>query len=141
MTPIEPSPEIVHLLVEQARQTRQNAHAPYSHYPVGAALLAASGKIYRGANVENASYPLTMCAERVALFHAVSEGERHFQAIALVTENGGSPCGACRQALAEFGLDLLVFIADKDGRVLETTSLGDLLPRAFTPDDLPERET
>ncbi len=135
MPPI--SPQTARLLVEQAMWARRNAYAPYSHYAVGAALLAESGEIYRGANVENAAYPTTMCAERSALFHAVSEGERSFRALALVTEDGGSPCGACRQALSEFGLDLLILIADKDGNILETLPLRDLLPRAFTPDNLP----
>ena len=89
-------------LISQAAQAREHAYAPYSRYAVGAALLTRSGRVYTGCNVENASYSLTLCAERVALFKAVSEGEREFQAIAIVTSNGGSPCGACRQVLAEF---------------------------------------
>lgn len=124
-------------LVAQALDARRHAYAPYSKYAVGAALLAASGKIYRGANVENAAYPTGMCAERAALFHAVSEGERQFTAVAIVTTNAGMPCGACRQALSEFGLDLLVLIADTNGMVVSETTLDALLPQAFRPDHLP----
>ena len=127
-------------LVRQAQAARQRAYAPYSLYPVGAALLTAGGRIYEGANVENAAYPVTMCAERVAVFKAVSAGEREFIAVAVVTANGGSPCGSCRQVLAEFGLDTAVLIADKDGQVILETTVGELLPGAFRPDDL-VRET
>ena len=109
---------------------------PYSHYPVGAALLTAGGQIYKGANIENAAYPATICAERVAVFKAVSEGEREFVAVAVVTTNGGTPCGSCRQVLAEFGLETIVLIADKEGRVLMETTVSELLPGAFRPDDL-----
>ena len=123
-------------LVEAAAQARRWAYAPYSKYPVGAALLTASGKIYDGVNVENAAYPTTICAERVAVFKAVSEGERTFQAIAVVTENGGTPCGSCRQVLAEFGLETLVIVARADGMVVSEATLRELLPGAFTPDDL-----
>ena len=105
-------------LVEAACQARRWAYAPYSKYTVGAALLTSSGKIYDGANVENAAYPTTMCAERVAVFKAVSEGERTFQAIVVATENGGTPCGSCRQVLAEFVLDTVVIVARADGSVL-----------------------
>ena len=99
-------------LIQMAIESRQRAYAPYSNYRVGAALLTASGRIFTGVNVENAAYPTTICAERVAVFKAVSEGERDFQAIAVVTENGGTPCGSCRQVLAEFGLDTVVLIGD-----------------------------
>jgi len=109
---------------------------PYSEYPVGAALLAASGKVYTGVNVENASYPVSMCAERVALFKAVSQGERAFLAISVVTNNGGAPCGACRQVLSEFGLDTIVLIADGAGNLQQETTVGELLPGAFGPQDL-----
>lgn len=97
-------------LVAQARQARRNAYAPYSHYPVGAAVLAKSGKVYTGCNVENAAYPSGLCAERVAIFKAVSEGEREFVALAVVTSNLGSPCGACRQVLSEFAADDAVIV-------------------------------
>lgn len=127
-------------LIQVARDARKWAYAPYSHYPVGAALLTASGRIYDGVNVENAAYPTTMCAERVAVFKAVSEGEHRFAAIAVVTSNGGSPCGSCRQVLAEFGLDTRVLIADEQGRLLHESSVAELLPAAFIPSDLPGEE-
>lgn len=123
-------------LIQSANAVRQYAYAPYSKYRVGAALRAKNGRIYTGVNVENAAYPTTMCAERVALFKAISEGEREFDTLALVTDNGGSPCGACRQALAEFGLDLRVLIADGAERLLHQIPLSVLLPEAFTPQKL-----
>jgi cytidine deaminase len=128
--------ELRQTLIQTAIETRRWAYAPYSNYLVGAALLTSSGRIYDGVNVESAAYSTTICAERVAVFKAVSEGEREFQAIAVVTENGGSPCGSCRQVLAEFGLDLLILIADIDGNLREEISLADLLPNAFTPKSL-----
>lgn len=123
-------------LIDAAVQARRWAYAPYSNYAVGAALLTASGRTYDGVNVENAAYPTTMCAERVAVFKAVSEGEREFEAIAVVTSNGGTPCGSCRQVLAEFGLDTVVLIATADGALVQETSVRELLPGAFTPKDL-----
>jgi cytidine deaminase len=123
-------------LIEAAQQVRRWAYAPYSHYAVGAALLTGSGKIYDGVNVENAAYPTGVCAERVAVFKAISEGERDFTAIAVVTDNGGTPCGSCRQVLAEFGLDTIVIIADGAGTVAQETTVAALLPGAFTPDKL-----
>ncbi len=128
--------EMLHQLVETANGVRRWAYTPYSNYTVGAALLTSSGKIYDGVNVENASYPITICAERVAVFKAISEGERSFQAIAVVTRNGGSPCGACRQVLAEFGQDTLVIIADESGKIHRQVTVAELLPGAFTPQDL-----
>jgi len=130
------SNEQIHALIQQANAARVHAYAPYSNYPVGAALRTSSGRIFTGVNVENAVYPMTICAERVAVFKAVSEGEREFDALALVTSNGGPPCGACRQVLAEFGMDTLVLIADERGRLLRQTTVADLLPGAFTPDHL-----
>jgi len=124
-------------LLQIAAQVRSQAYAPYSCYQVGAALLAASGKIYDGVNIENAAYPVTICAERVAVFKAVSEGEREFIAIAVVTTNGGMPCGSCRQVLAEFGLNTLVIIGDLEGNILKEATVGELLPGAFQPQDLP----
>src|SRR5512142_1358427 len=123
-------------LIEMANKAREHAYARYSNYRVGAALKTRSGRIYTGVNIENAAYPTTICAERVAVFKAVSEGEREFDAIAVVTDNGGSPCGSCRQVLAEFGLDTVVFIADGNGRLVTTTTVGGLLPEAFQPRDL-----
>ena len=123
-------------LIDLANEARRRAYAPYSKYPVGAALRTKSGRLYTGVNIENAAYPHTMCAERVAIFKAVSEGETEFEVIAVVTNNGGSPCGGCRQVLAEFGLDTLVLIADGGGRLQKSVTVADLLPEAFTPDHL-----
>lgn len=120
-------------LVDLANQARQRAYAPYSNYRVGAALRTRSGRIFTGANVENAAYPTTMCAERIAVYKAVTEGELEFEVIAVVTPNGGSPCGGCRQVLAEFGLETIVLIGDGEGRILEQTTVSGLLPGAFTP--------
>ena len=120
-------------LVRLALEARQLAYEPYSHYPVGAAILTEAGNIYTGANVENASYPLSMCAERVALFQAVTNGDRQLAVIAVVTDNGGSPCGACRQVLSEFSLDALVIMADGEGNIVEEMKVSELLPAAFTP--------
>ena len=128
--------ELRSTLIQTAIEARKWAYAPYSNYPVGAALLTVSGRIYDGVNVENAAYPATICAERVAVFKAVSEGERDFQAIAVVTKNGGSPCGPCRQVLAEFGLETIVLIADADGKLVDELMLSELLPQAFTPKNL-----
>ena len=122
-------------LIAQAMQARERAYAPYSNYRVGAALLGKSGRVYTGCNVENAVYPLVICAERTAVVKAVSEGEREFVAIAVVTENGGSPCGSCRQTLREFGADILVLIADITGAYRETT-IAELLPDSFSATDL-----
>lgn len=124
-------------LVERALAVRKRAYAPYSQYCVGAALLGASGEVYTGCNLENAVYPLTICAERAAVAKAVSEGERAFVALAVVTENGGAPCGACRQTLREFGEDIVVLIGDASGVIRETT-VGELLPDSFSAVDLPE---
>jgi len=123
-------------LIQKALHARDWAYAPYSNYAVGAAVLTESGKIYDGVNVENAVYPLTLCAERVAIFKAVSQGERSFQAIAVVTEGGGTPCGSCRQVMAEFGMESIVLIADSKGKLLAEYSVADLLPSAFSKADL-----
>ncbi len=124
-------------LIQLANEIRKNAYVPYSNYRVGAALRSISGRIFTGVNVESAAYPTTMCAERTAVFKAVSEGEREFDAIAVVTDNGGSPCGSCRQVLAEFGLDIVVLIADGEGKLHHEMTLSELLPEAFTPRHLP----
>ncbi len=123
---------LIHLAVEASRR----AYAPYSNYPVGAALRTKSGKLYTGCNIENAAYPTSVCAERVAIFKAVSEGEREFEVIAVTTNNGGTPCGSCRQVMAEFGLETVVLIGDATGRLLQETTVGELLPGAFTPRDM-----
>ena len=123
-------------LVNLANQVRQNAYVPYSRYAVGASLRTKSGRIFTGVNVENAAYPQTMCAERVAIFKAVSEGEKDFEVITVVTDNGGSPCGGCRQVMAEFGLDTIVLLADGGGQIVKETTVRELLPEAFTPEHL-----
>ena len=126
------NPNEFETLIAAARRARENAHAPYSNFRVGAALRAKSGRIYCGCNVENASYGLTCCAERVAIFKAVSEGERGFDAIAVVTdaETLTPPCGACRQIIWEFCGDVPVILADLAGNS-ERMSSAELLPRAF----------
>jgi len=126
-------------LIHKAISARGKAYAPYSGYSVGAALLTADGEIYEGCNIENAAYGLCMCAERTAVFKAVSEGARNFTAIAVATENGGSPCGSCRQVLREFAPDLTVIITDTAGNFRETT-LAELLPDSFGPEHLPSDE-
>jgi len=123
-------------LIELASQAREHAYAPYSKYRVGAALLTSSGKFFTGCNIENAAYPTSICAERVTVFKAVSEGEREFTAIAVVTSNGGSPCGSCRQVLAEFGLEIVVIIADTQGKIGKIATSAELLPGSFGPGDL-----
>jgi len=123
-------------LIDLGNEARQRAYAPYSNYRVGAALRTKTGRIYTGVNIENAAYPHTMCAERVAIFKAVSEGEKEFEAISVVTDNGGSPCGGCRQVLAEFGLDTVVLMADGNGKLVKEMTVRELLPEAFTPEKL-----
>ncbi len=122
-------------LVEAAQGARAAAYAPYSHFAVGAALLAADGTIYTGCNVENASFGLTICAERNAIAHAVAQGARQFPAIAVVTENGVTPCGACRQVLAEFNREMLVILANTAGQ-RRAYRLPELLPAACVPEQL-----
>lgn len=123
-------------LIDLANVARQHAYVPYSNYPVGASIRTRTGRLYTGVNVENAAYPQTMCAERVAIFKAVSEGEKEFEVITIVTDNGGSPCGGCRQVMAEFGLDTIVILADGNGKLVKETTVKELLPDAFTPDRL-----
>jgi len=134
---IELKDEDKNALIALAVEARRRAYAPYSKYPVGAALRTKSGRIFTGCNVENAAYPTSMCAERVAVFKAISEGESAFEVIAVVTSNGGTPCGSCRQVLAEFGLDTRVLVAEANGRLVQETTVAGLLPGAFTPKDLP----
>ena len=119
-------------LVTAARKARKHAYAPYSHYTVGAAARAKSGKIYAGCNVENAAYPNGLCAERVAIFKAVSEGERELVALAVVTSNMGSPCGACRQVLSEFAAsDAVIVLAPARGKRRKKFSMKQILPDRF----------
>jgi len=118
-------------LVAAALQARRHAYSPYSSYAVGAALEGESGHVYTGCNVENISYGLTICAERNAVASAICAGERRFRALAVATADGGTPCGACRQVLAEFaGPDLAIYAATPDGNYRYWT-LGQLLPEAF----------
>lgn len=123
-------------LIAAAKTARASAYAPYSKYSVGAALLTKSGKVYLGANVENAAYPTTICAERVAIFKAVTEGQREFTAMAVVTRDGGTPCGSCRQVMAEFAPDALVIVANETGEVVRQSPVHELLPGAFGPENL-----
>ena len=122
-------------LLKQAIKAREYAYAPYSHFKVGAALLTISGKVYQGCNIENAAYSPTMCAERTAIFKAVSEGDRNFAAIAIATANGSGPCGSCRQVMREFAPDLTVIIGDLEGNY-QVFTLTDLLPQSFGPANL-----
>ncbi|RME85047.1 MAG: cytidine deaminase [Caldilineae bacterium] len=122
-------------LIAAAQKAREQAYAPYSQYRVGAAVLTEEGEVYLGCNVENAVYPATCCAERVAIFKAVSEGRRRFRALAVATSNGGSPCGICRQVMREFAPEMVVYIANANGEVRRTT-VAELLPDSFGPEDL-----
>ena len=130
------SDEVRQELIAKALEARKNAYVPYSHYPVGAALLTKSGKIYTGCNIENAAYPVTVCGERTAMFKAVSEGDRDFDTIVIATRDGGSPCGACRQVMAEFALDMDVICVDETGKPVIEMTVRELLPGAFTPKHL-----
>jgi len=123
-------------LIKAAIEVQEKAYAPYSNYQVGAALLTKTNRIYLGVNVENAAYPDTICAERSAVVSAVSAGERDFEAIAVATRNGGTPCGSCRQVLAEFGLDIEVLLVDEKGDLVQQTTVRELLPGAFQTKDL-----
>ena len=123
-------------LIEVAKNYRKNSYSPYSKFPVGAAVLTKSGKIFGGCNIENASYPLGNCAERTAIFKAVSEGEKDFEAIAIIadTESPCSPCGACRQVIAEFKIPKIIMTNLKGNTKIVT--LEEILPFAFSDEDL-----
>lgn len=125
-------------LIAAATAARERAYVPYSHYPVGAALLTSTGAVYTGCNIEIASFGATSCGERTAAFKAVSEGERSFRAIAVVTSNGASPCGICRQVLYEFGPEMIVIMATPEGVVTWEGPLTRLLPLGFGPHKLAE---
>lgn len=128
-------------LISEAKKVREKAYAPYSKFKVGAALLSKSGKVYTGCNIESASYTPTICAERVAISKAISEGEREFKCIAIVGSSDYTfPCGVCRQVIREFGLDIKVIVANSENDFKEFT-LQELLPHSFGPDDLDEKET
>lgn len=119
-------------LIEEAKKYRQFSYSPYSHFAVGAAVLTKDGQVYGGCNIENASYPLGNCAERTAIFKAVSEGKRDFAAIAIVADSDGPcpPCGACRQVMAEFKIPRII-MANMKGDVKAVT-LAEILPYSFT---------
>ena len=123
-------------LIAAAIAASEHAYIPYSNYAVGAALRTVDGTLYTGCNIENAGFTPTICAERTALFKAVSEGQRDFAAVAVVTRDGGSPCGVCRQAMFEFSPAMRVILADLDGKVKLTTTLAELLPHGFGPVNL-----
>ena len=123
-------------LLTAAAKARLNAYAPYSKFQVGAALLSQTGEIFTGCNVENASYGLTICAERAAVFQAVAAGHRDFTALAISLSGAGSPCGACRQVLHEFAPQLPLLLGDENGTLVRLTSLAELLPEAFGPESL-----
>lgn len=124
-------------LIAAAKQARENAHAPFSNFRVGAAIRATSGRIFGGCNVENATYGLTLCAERVAIFKAISEGEHGFDVICVVTdtETLTPPCGACRQLIWEFCGDVPVILANLKGKV-EITQMKTLFPKPFDSSNL-----
>ncbi|WP_420128395.1 cytidine deaminase [Longimicrobium sp.] len=135
-SPSSIDPAVARDLLARAREVRANAYAPYSRFQVGAALLAADGRVFTGCNVENASYGLANCAERVAIGKAVSEGAREFAAIAVTGPRDAvptAPCGACRQVLYEFGPDMPLVIPSDNADGYEVTSVAALLPGAFGP--------
>lgn len=123
-------------LIHTAAEAAKNAYCPYSHYHVGAAILTKSGEIYSGCNIENASYSVTICAERAAVFKAVSEKKTEWVAMALVTKDGGAPCGCCRQVINEFNPNLPIFIANQNEELVRETPLSALLTHAFGPANL-----
>lgn len=127
-------------LIAAARQAREKAYVPYSHFPVGAALLTEDGQLYTGCNIENASYGLANCAERTTIFKAVSDGHHRFTTIAVIADTDGpvSPCGACRQVMSEFGPEARVILTNLKGHV-QLTSVKELLPGAFLQTDLPAK--
>jgi cytidine deaminase len=137
MGKMEAADPLVQALRVAARDAAARAYVPYSRFPVGAAVLAEDGTIYTGANVENASYGLTICAERNAIFQAVAQGQRRLRAVAVYTPTAQptTPCGACRQVLNEFGPDAQIFSFTDGSEYLQTT-LGELLPHAFGPHNL-----
>lgn len=123
-------------LLRQAADVRANAYAPYSQFKVGAAVRTKDGKIYTGANMENSSYGLSVCAERHALGAAVSAGEREFDAIAICSKGAVTPCGACRQVISDMCGDIPIYLADESGKLKETTQTKTLIPQAFGSKDL-----
>ncbi len=130
------TPETTYSLIAQAMDAQTRAYAPYSKYKVGAAVVTHKGKVYTGCNVENASYGLTICAERVAVFKAVSENGGMIDGIAIVTLDGGFPCGACLQVLSEFNPTMYVIIANKDGIIKSSNRIDYYFPKPFSSEKL-----
>jgi cytidine deaminase len=130
--------EMKEKLLKEAVEGSKYAHCPYSNFRVGAAVLTKSGKIYKGGNIENVSYGATVCAERVAIWKAVSEGEMDFEAMAVIGPGTKEayPCAQCRQVMVEFGLDWLVISGDSKGNYMGEKSVRDIVPFPFTPDAL-----
>ncbi len=128
------------VLFAAAADARDRAYAPYSRFAVGAAILTASGEVYTGCNVESASYPLVCCAERVAIYKAISDGHRSIVAVVVVTDTSppAAPCGGCRQVIHEFGADAVVICANPAGDMRDST-MAELLPMGFGRADLPDR--
>ncbi len=127
-------------LIEKALEAKKNAYVPYSNFHVGAAILTDDGSIYTGCNIENASYSPTICAERTAIFKAVSEGKRNIKKIAIVGDSDMTyPCGVCRQVIREFGKDAEIIIANFKNE-FKVYKLEDLLPHSFGPEDLKQAE-
>ena len=125
-------------LLEMAEEAKEKAYVPYSNFKVGAALLTKSQKVYTGCNIEVASYGATNCAERTAIFKAVSEGEREFEAIAIASSNEDEtfPCGICRQVIVEFGKDIKIVLGNSKKGVVKVYDINELLPHSFTKDDM-----
>ncbi len=128
-------------LISEAKRVMDLAYAPYSHFQVGAAVLSSSGKIYTGCNIENASFPMSMCAERVALFKAISEGEKEFLALAVVANSPAlsAPCGGCRQVIVEFAPEMSIALCNNEGK-RKIIKAKDLLPLPFTKDYLEDSD-
>jgi len=135
--PAKPTPATLRRLTKAAKVAAKGSYSPYSKFRVGAAILTGSGKVFTGANIENASYGLCNCAERTAIFTAAAQGERRIRAVAVYTptQTATMPCGACRQVINEFGPDALI-ISTCDGKERVETTLDQLLPRAFGPKNL-----
>lgn len=128
--------DLLNTLAQEAETMRDRAYVPYSHYRVGVALHSTDGRIFGGCNIENAAYPACICGERTALVKAVSEGATEFDALVLITDNGGTPCGLCRQMLYEFAPQLPIICLNGDGEIVLEARLSEFLPHGFGPKDL-----
>lgn len=130
------SASIIQGLTDRAVDAQKDSYCPYSHYKVSAAVLTDSGKIFTGANIENATYSPSCCAERVAIYNAVTHGHKDIKAIAIVLTEGGSPCGVCRQVMNEFNPHTYIFCANREGEIFSEYQLNEILPHAFGPSHL-----